>query len=118
MPVIGDLALDELGREVLLTSGARMALQQIKTGSQVWTGTIAWDPDAGLPMLGTILVKGPDFRVLTQIFRNFFLSKSGVVSIEELGLSLDRVARRLRVTFRGTAEDGASISDEVSFAVA
>lgn len=118
MPVIGDLAISADGREALLTSGARMALQQIQVGSQIWTGTVAWDPDAGLPMLGTILIKGPDFRVLTQIFRNFFLSKSGVVSIEELGLSLDRATRRLRVTFRGTAEDGASISDEVSFAVA
>jgi hypothetical protein len=118
MTVKGDLELSADGREILLTSGARMATQQIQVGSQIWTGTISWDPDAGLPMLGTILVKGPDFRVLTQIFRSFFLSKSGVQSIDELSVSLDKATRRLRVKFQGTAEDGASISDEVSFAVA
>ncbi len=118
MAVKGDLQLSADGRQILLTSGARMAEQQIRVGSQIWTGTIAWDPDAGLPMLGTILVKGPDFRVLSQIFESFFLSKSGVQSIDELSVSLDSAARKLKVQFAGTAEDGASISDEVSFAVA
>lgn len=118
MTVKGDLELSADGREVLLTSGARMATQQIQVGSQIWTGTVAWDPDAGLPMIGTILVKGPDFRVLTEIFRSFFLGKSGVQSIDELTVSLDSATRKLRVQFAGTAEDGASISDEVSFAVA
>ena len=117
MPVIGDLQLSDDGREVVLTRGAAMAQQQIRTGAQIWTGTIEWDPDAGLPMLGTILVKGPDLRVITQIFRSFLLSRSGVVSVDELSVELDRAERKLRVRFRITAEDGESASDEVSFAI-
>lgn len=116
MAVIGDLQLGANGREVLLTSGAAMALQQIRTGAQIWTGTIAWDPDSGLPMIGTILVKGPDFRVVTQIFRGFLLASAGVVSVDELTVALDRATRNLTVRFRVTCEDGASASDEVSFA--
>lgn len=118
MPVIGDLRLSSDGKRILMISGAAMALQQIKVGAQIWTGTIAWDPDAGLPMIGTILVKGPDFRVITQIFRNFFLSCAGVVSVDELTVDLDRASRALAVRFRITAEDGSSASDLVSFALA
>jgi hypothetical protein len=118
MPVIGDLQLSDDGREIMLTRGAAMALQQIQTGSQIWTGTISWDPDAGLPMLGTILVKGPDFRVITEIFRSFLLNTDGVVSVDELSVQLERATRELTVRFRVTCEDGESASDEVAFAIA
>lgn len=117
MPVLGDLQLSDDGRELLLTRGAALALQQIRAGAQIWTGTISWDPDAGLPMLGTILVKGPDFRVITQIFRQFLLATAGVVSVDELTVQLDRATRHLSVRFRVTCEDGESASDEVSFAI-
>jgi len=118
MAVIGDLRLSDDGREILLVRGAAMALQQIRAGAQIWTGTISWDPDAGLPMIGTILVKGPDFRVITQIFRQFLLDTDGVLSVDELSVSLDRPSRRLTVRFRVTCEDGESASDEVAFAFA
>lgn len=118
MPVIGDLVVSEDGRELVLTRGAAMALQQIRVGAQIWTGTISWDPDAGLPMLGTILVKGPDFRVISQIFRGFLLATDGVQSVDELTVRLDRLTRRLVVAFRVTCEDGESAADEVEFAIA
>jgi hypothetical protein len=118
MPVIGDLQVSADGRELVLARGAGMALQQIKAGAQVWTGTVDWDPDAGLPMLGTILVKGPDFRVITQIFRGFLLATAGVQSVDELSVELDRASRHLVVRFRVTCEDGESLTDEVQFAVA
>jgi hypothetical protein len=118
MPVIGDLQLSDDGRDLLLTSGAAMALQQIQVGAQIWTGTISWDPDAGLPMLGGILVKGPDFRVITEIFRRFLAETPGVVSVDALTVALDRATRKLSVRFTVTCEPGASASDEVGFAFA
>jgi hypothetical protein len=118
MAVIGDLQLSGDEREIMLTRGAAMALQQIQVGSQIWTGTISWDPEAGLPMLGTILVKGPDFRVIAQIFREFLLDTDGVVSVDELAVRLDRTTREMRIPFRVTCEDGESASDEVAFAIA
>ena len=118
MAIIGDLQLSEDEREIVLTRGAAMALQQIQTGAQIWTGTISWDPDAGLPMLGTILVKGPDFRVITQIFREFLLNTDGVVSVDELAVQLNRTTRELTVHFRVTCEDGESAQDEIAFAIA
>lgn len=113
--VQGDLALSEDGSELLLVSGAQMAIQQIKAGAEIWTGTLAWDPEAGLPMLGQILVKGPDLRVIQQIFRDFLLETAGVSSVDELSVVLDRAARHLTVRFKVTCEDGSSASDEVSF---
>jgi hypothetical protein len=118
MTVLGDLQLSDDGRSILLTRGAAMALQQIRAGAQIWTGTISWDPDAGLPMLGTILVKGPDLRVITQVFRNFLLDTAGVISVDELTVELASATRTLNVRFRVTCEDGESASDEISFAFA
>jgi hypothetical protein len=118
MPVLGDLQLSADGRELVLTRGAAMSLQQIRVGAQIWAGTISWDPDAGLPMIGTILVKGPDFRVITQIFRGFLLATAGVQSVDELTVELDRATRHLVVRFRVTCEDGESALDEVQFAIA
>jgi hypothetical protein len=118
MAVVGDLQLSDDGREILLTRGAAMALQQIRVGAQIWSGTISWDPDAGLPMIGGILAKSPDFRVITQIFRGFLLATAGVVSVDELTVQLERATRHLVVRFRVTCEDGESAADEVGFAIA
>ena len=116
--VRGDLALSEDGTELLLVSGAQMAIQQIRAGAEIWQGSLAWDPEAGLPMLGSILVKGPDLRVIQGVFRNFLLETAGVSSVDELSCELDRAARALTVRFRVTCEDGASASDEISFTFA
>ncbi len=116
--VRGDLALSEDGTELLLTSGQQMALQQIRAGSEIWTNSLRWDPDAGLPMLGTILVKGPDLRVIQQIFRDFLLETSGVTAVLELSAELDRSARSLTIRFRVQCDDGTTASDERGFTFA
>ena len=81
--VAGDLMLSADGRELVLVRGAQMALQQIRVGAEIWQGQLSWDPDAGLPMLQQILVKGPDFRVIQQVFRSFILDTAGVVSLDD-----------------------------------
>lgn len=116
--VRGDLALSADGTELLLTSGAQMAVQQIKAGAEIWTNSLSWDPDYGLPMLGGILVKGPDLRVIQQVFRDFLLETSGVSAVLELSASLDRAARALTIRFRVQCEDGSTASDEIGFTFA
>lgn len=115
--VAGDLALSADGRELVLVTGAEMALQQIRAGAEIWQGQISWDPSAGLPMLQTILVKGPDFRVIRDVFRSFLLDTSGVVQVDQLDVALDRRSRALTVTFKVTCDDGSSTSDVLAFAV-
>lgn len=116
--VAGDLALSPDERELVIVTGAQMALQQIKAGAEIWAGSLSWDPFAGLPMLQSILVKGPDFRLITQVFRQFLLDTAGVVTVDQLNVSLDRAARALTVTFSVTCEDGEGASDELQFALA
>ncbi len=116
--VAGDLALSADGRELVIVSGAEMALQQIKAGAEIWQGDLSWDPFAGLPMLQSILVKGPDFRLITQVFRQFILDTAAVTTVDSLLVSLDRPTRTLRVKYAATCEDGAGVSDELQFALA
>ncbi len=116
--VAGDLALSADERELLIVTGAEMSLQQIKAGAEIWAGSLAWDPFAGLPMLQSILVKGPDLRLITQVFRQFLLDSAGVVTVDQLNVSPDRAARELTVPFTVTCEDGEGASDELRFALA
>jgi hypothetical protein len=113
--VPGDLALSSDGRELLITSGAAMAQQQILVGAAIWQGSLAWDPESGLPMFDQIIVKGPDFRVLRSIFRDFLLGCAGVTDVDTLTIALDRAARRLDVTFAVRCESGESIRDTLRF---
>lgn len=117
-PVAGDLMLSADGTELVLTSGAAMALQQVKASAEIWAGSVYWDPEAGLPMLTDVLVKGPDLRVVQGIFRDWLLGIAGVVSVDELTVELNRAARHLTVRFRVTSEDGTDASDSVSFTFA
>ena len=116
--VPGDLALTADGTELVITTGSALAIQQIKTGAAIWQGTLAWDPDAGLPMFDTILVKGPDFRVLRAVFRAFILSCAAVESVDELTIALDKSTRELTVRFKATCSDGAAIRETLAFALA
>ncbi len=116
--VPGDLALSADGRELVLTSGAALALQQIRVGAEIWQGSLQWDPSAGLPMLQAILVKGPDFRVIRDVFRSFLLDTAGVTAVTRLDVALDRASRTLTVTFAVTCEDGTDAGDVLAFALA
>lgn len=116
-PIQGDLALTDDGTDLVVIRGAGMALQQIRDGVEVWRGTAGWDPEKGLPMLTDILIKGPDFRVLRKIFRDFLLETAGVVSVEKVDVNLNRTTRHLTVNFSATCEDGATAADELAFTV-
>ena len=116
--VAGDLALSADERELVLVTGAALALQQIRAGAEIWSGSLSWDPFAGLPMLQSILVKSPDLRLITQVFRQFLLDTAGVVTVDSLNVSLDRPTRTLSVTFAVTCEDGEVASDNLQFALA
>ena len=113
--VPGDLMLSADGTELVLTSGAAMALQQIRSGAEIWQSSLYWSPEFGLPMLTDVLVKGPDLRVVQGIFRDWLLGIAGVVSVDELSVELNRAARHLTVRFRVTSEDGTDAADQVSF---
>jgi hypothetical protein len=117
-PIAGDLALSADGTQLLLVSGADMALQQIKSAAEIWQGSVYWDPDAGLPMLSDILVKGPDLRVVQGIFRDWLLGVAGVVAVLDLNVELNRAARHLTVRFRVQAEDGTDAASQIAFAFA
>lgn len=115
--VAGDLALSADGTELLMTSGSKMVEQQIRTGSQIWKGYYRYDETVGLPMLESVLVKGADPRVVTQVFREWLAGISGVTEVTSCVCALDRVARQLTVTFAVKCADGSTLGDEIAFEV-
>lgn len=115
--VAGDLALSPDETQLLIVGGARMVEQQIRTASQIWRRYYRYDLGVGLPMLEAVLVKNADLRVVTQVFREWLATISGVVSVESVQCSLDSELRLLTVDFAVKCEDGSDLASAVTFEV-
>lgn len=115
--VAGDLELSTDETQLILIAGARMVEQQIRVGSKIWQGYYRYDGSAGLPMLESVLIKGADLRVVTQVFREWLAGISGVTRVNSCVCTLDREARQLTVRFSVSCEDGSTLADEISFEV-
>ena len=69
------------------------------------------DTQQGLPWFGAILgVKNPDMRIIRQIITDVIVHTPGVVSLDEIDVTLDARTRNLAVAFRVTASDGSTIT--------
>ncbi len=117
----GDLALSADKTQFLVVSGAALADMQIRRGLEVWKGSWVYDPAKGLPMLQELAAKNPDLRVVSQIFREFFLSCGGVQSVESVSCEListpdanGNPERALQVSFSITAEDGETLTESLA----
>lgn len=115
--VAGDLALSADETQLLIVGGSRMVDQQIRTASQIWRGYYRYDVGVGLPMLQSVLVKNADIRVVTQVFREWLATISGVVSVESVQCTLDSELRLLTVEFAVKCEDGSDLASVVTFEV-
>ena len=113
----GDIALTDDDRHLVLTSGANLAAQQIRNGAQIFQGYWTYDDSEGVPYVESVLVKNPDLRVVQQVFREFLAECGGVSSVDSISATLDRVSRKLSVSFRVTCDDGSALADVLVLAV-
>lgn len=113
--VKGDLRLSADETDLVCVAGAAAVEQQIRTGATNWKGYLPYDPDQGLPMTTDILGKGKDLAVITQIFREWFATHEGVVSVDSVAVKFEADTRALRVLFAVTCENGESLGSELTF---
>jgi hypothetical protein len=100
-----DLALDLLGRAVLVDGAARVG-QQIKVTLLTFLGEWFLDTSFGVPYFDQVLVKNPDRAAVEAVFRARILDVPGVSRVRRLALAIDRVRRVLSVEFEAESAYG------------
>ncbi len=95
----GDMALNADESDFVFVTDSAAVLQQIKNGVQIFFKSWHYDQTKGLTYQEDILVNNPDLRLIRTIYWAFLASVPGVTSVDQVNLSLDRVARILYVKF-------------------
>lgn len=89
--------------------------QRIKTRLLWIAGEWRLGPDIGFPWFEQVLVKKPDFDMVTELLRREIAAVDGVQSVSVQLLSFNQATRRVKFEFRATTDDGNSIVEEVEF---
>ena len=115
--VPGDFALSADGTQLLLVTGAEQLRQALEIGLKTFRGQWIYDPEAGIPYLQTVFVKGTPLEVIRQVFRDYVQAVPGVVDIPTLELNFDKISAKLSVEMRIIAEDGTAVELSTDFEV-
>lgn len=88
-----------------LITGIEEIRQKLTVRLQFLLGEWVLDQRLGMPYVGNILVKNPNFSVIRSIFRQAILKTPGVESLTRLVFNFDAATRNLRVTFQAIITD-------------
>ena len=117
-PDAGDLLLDALGREVLVTDLAQEVAQRLTTRFQFEKGEWPLDLTEGTPFYSTILTKNPGDRVIRAVFDQVILGTEGVSQMVSFDYTITP-QRVMSVSFRCRLTNGVTFvsSDFGTFVV-
>jgi len=87
-------------------------VQSAKIGTQTNQGEWFLNPLVGLDN-AVILQKTPDIEAIRAEITRELLENPRIRSVEEVGISFNRSARKLDITFRATGTEGEQIESEV-----
>ena len=106
-PDVGDRALDEQGRAVLLDDLAAEVAQRLHIRLNFFKGEWFLNLNSGVPYYQRIFRKAPSDKVIRAVFRKLILGCPGVAGLDKFAYSLSN--RTLRVTFTARLDNGARL---------
>jgi hypothetical protein len=104
----GDLDLS--GHRLNLTTGEAAIEQNLRVRLLFFLGEWFLDRSQGIPYYRDVYVKAPDLLLLQHLFRTAILSTTGISTVNELTVSLDKSLRKLLLSFRATMDTGAVLT--------
>ena len=110
-----DLALFE-GDLVLITD-ARAVSQRVENRFRFFLGEWFLDLREGVPYFTEILIKGPDVRVIRQLFLRVITETPGMSDVLEFDMQYDSAARALFYQWEGITDSGDPVSGDNAFIV-
>lgn len=110
---MSDIALDTATHDILITNheitlvtGAAAIQQQLRIRMQFFLGEWFLDTREGIPYYRDILIKNPSLSIIRDIFRKAIITTPGIVSVDQLDVSVDSKTRTATVSFRATLDTG------------
>lgn len=100
--------LDVSTGDLRLVTGADAVEQHLKIRLRFFLGEWKLNPLEGIPYYDKVLVKNPDVGVIEVLFRRVILTTPGVVSLDDLELTLS-AERVLSVDFTATLDTGEAV---------
>lgn len=107
-PDAGDLALDDAGSEVLLTTLADEVAQRLHVRLRFFRGEWFLNLLEGVPYYEEILTLGPTDEVIRGVFSSVISETEGVAALVSLNYSISN--RVLTLAFEARLEDGTTFS--------
>jgi hypothetical protein len=104
----GDLDLS--GHRLNLTTGEAAIEQNLRVRLLFFLGEWFLDRSQGIPYYRDVYVKAPDLLLLQHLFRTAILSTTGISTVNQLTVSVDKSLRKLLLTFQATMDTGAVLT--------
>ena len=110
-----DLALFE-GDLVLITD-ARVVGQRVENRFRFFLGEWFLDLREGIPYFTEVLIKGPDIRIIRQLFLRVVTTTPGMSDVGEFDMQYDPATRTLFYQWQGITDAGDPVSGDNAFIV-
>lgn len=107
-----DLALDGTGDLVIangdlaLVQGTDAIVQECATALRLWAGEYPFDTELGMPWADLLNVKGVTDAQITSAARTVLQNVDGVVSVDNIAIERNTVARTATITASVRASEG------------
>ncbi len=110
-----DLALFE--GNLVLCRDARAVAQRVENRFRFFLGEWFLDLREGIPYFQVILVKGPDVKVIRQIFLKVVTETPGMADVLDFDMQFDSATRTLFYQWSGITDDGDPVNGDNAFIV-
>jgi hypothetical protein len=111
--VPGDLELTSDRTGLVMSTGVRLMLEQVRSALGTARGSWFYDLARGFPyneILGVI----PDLTLIRMLFANWLQSEFDFISsVDEVRLDYDSEKRSLRIQWEATTETGEYLNDSI-----
>lgn len=101
--------LDISGKRLNLATGEAAIEQQLRIRLRFFLEEFFLDTRQGIPFYRDILVKNPNLRLVRSLFKEAIETTPGIISLDELDLSIATAQRTLTVSFIATMDTGAEL---------
>lgn len=104
LDINGDL--DTTGNELKLTQGIEAIRQHLQVKFRLFLGEWFLDTTVGVPYYESILVKGPNLVLVSDLLKATILETPGVIELLEFDFDFDEIYREFSLEFRANTVEG------------
>lgn len=98
--------IDLTANDASFCIGSQEVLQRVRQRLRCFKGEWYLNTSIGIDYFNDIFVANPNMTIITAIFKREILATPGIIKLTAFSMSIDRVLRKLSITFSGTSVSG------------